>query len=83
MIKRIRAIVRQLDAPDWHTRDAAQSQLVSIGPPVMSVLRQLRPDTPTEAAQRIDLVLDRLTADLNKNTAPSSIDDGATIPILR
>ena len=76
MIKRIRAIVRQLDAPDWHTRDAAQSQLVAIGPPVMSVLRQLKPGTPTEAAQRIDLILDRLTDELNTKSAPPAVLPG-------
>lgn len=84
MIKRIRAVVRQLDAPDWHTRDAAQAQLVAIGPPVMSVLRQLKPTTPTEAAQRIDLILDRLTDELTRNTATAPTPtDGALPPMLR
>jgi hypothetical protein len=68
MIRRIRAIVRQLDADDWRTRDAAQAQLVAVGPPALSVLRQLRPTVPIEAAQRITQILDRLTQQLDQST---------------
>jgi len=68
MIGRIRAIARQLDADDWRTRDAAQAQLLAVGPPVLSVLRELRPTAPVEAAQRIAQVVDRLSRQLDQNT---------------
>jgi hypothetical protein len=85
MISKIRAIVRRLDADDWRTRDAAQAQLVAIGPPVMSVLRQLQPSAPTEAARRIDLILDRLSRELDTKSSPPAPDasDLPPIPMLR
>jgi hypothetical protein len=95
MIRRIRAIVRQLDADDWRTRDAAQAQLVAVGPPALAVLRQLRPTAPAEAAQRITQVLDRLTQQMDQTgktpptlgTFDTSGDilpvDAPPVPVLR
>jgi hypothetical protein len=77
VIRRIRAIARQLDADDWHARDAAQRELFAIGPPVMSVLRQLQPAAPAEAAQRMELIIDRLGRELDRNRKPPiDVDDG-------
>jgi hypothetical protein len=76
MVAKIRAIVRELDAEDWRTRDTAQARLVAIGPPVMSVLRQLQPTAPAEAARRIELIVDRLSAELNKQSeTPTPTDE--------
>lgn len=84
MIRRIRAIVRQLDADDWRARDAAQAQLVAVGPPVLGVLRQLRPTVPIESAQRITQILGRLTQQLDQNAktppTPGTFDTSGDIP---
>jgi hypothetical protein len=61
VIRQIREVARQLDSDDWRTRDRAQSRLLALGPPVMSVLKQLQPTAPAEVAQRIDLIVIRLT----------------------
>jgi hypothetical protein len=64
MAKRIRAIVRELDADDWHTRDRAHGRILSIGPPAISILKQLRSGCHPEGRQRIDLILQNLTMQL-------------------
>jgi hypothetical protein len=75
MIRRIHSIVRQLDADDWRTRDAAQAQLLAVGPPVLGVLRQLRPTVPVEAAQRITQIVDCLTRQLDQTgKTPPTLD---------
>ena len=53
-------ILKQLNAEDWHERDRAQAQLLSMGPVASSVLKKLRENQPPEAQQRIDTVLREL-----------------------
>jgi hypothetical protein len=81
VIERIRQVAKDLDADDWKVRDRAQSQILAIGPPVMSVLSELRPKAPAEAAQRIEVILNRLSRQLEKaalgtGMAPAPDDDG-------
>jgi len=57
VVKRIKAVVAELNADDWKARDAAARQLASIGPASAAVLRELRDDQPPEVRQRIDHVL--------------------------
>lgn len=60
MVERIKTIVQQLGADDWKDRERAETQLVNMGPSVMGVLKQLRPDVGPEAQQRIDSILKQL-----------------------
>lgn len=60
MLDRIKAVVADLNAEDWKARDRAEAQLVSMGPSVVGVLKQLRESQPPEAQQRIDSVLKQL-----------------------
>lgn len=57
MVEKIKATVAQLNADDWKARDRAEAELTSMGPVVISVLKQLRAAQPPEAQQRIDQVL--------------------------
>ncbi|WP_428938740.1 hypothetical protein [Fontivita pretiosa] len=60
MVDRIKAIVAELSADDWRTRERAEAQLVSMGSGVISVLKELAPAQPPEAQQRIESVLKQL-----------------------
>lgn len=60
MRRQIEQVVVDLDAEDWRLRDRAQAQLVSMGPAVIGLLRELRTSQPPEAQQRIDQVLDEI-----------------------
>lgn len=60
MIERIKAIVADLNADDWKQRDAAEKQLVDIGPGVVATLKAMRDKQTPEAQQRIDSVLKQL-----------------------
>lgn len=68
IIEQIRRIARDLDADQWKLRDAAQTKILEVGPPALSVLKQLRPGAAAEAGQRIDLIMNRLTDELEKST---------------
>jgi hypothetical protein len=60
MMDRIKAIVADLNADDWKQRDAAEEQLVKLGPGVGGTLKAMRDQQPPEAQQRIDSVLKKL-----------------------
>jgi hypothetical protein len=60
MIDRIKSVVADLSADDWKQRERAEAQLVSMGPVVASVLKDLSASQPPEAQQRIDSVLKQL-----------------------
>jgi hypothetical protein len=84
--QRIRVIAKDLDADDWQTRERAHSQILSVGPPAISVLQQLRPTQATEARQRIDLILQSLSLELrprDQNPLQGAFDsDGQDAVIL-
>jgi hypothetical protein len=69
MIERIKAIVADLNADDWKQRDAAEKQLVNIGPGVAATLKGMRDKQTPEAQQRIDSVLKQLEKAGAKETA--------------
>ena len=56
-VERMKAVVAELNAEDWKTRDRAAGQLASMGPASASVLRELRDGQPPEVRQRIDQIL--------------------------
>lgn len=60
MLEQIQKVVADLNAQDWKQRDLAESQLVSMGPSVAAVLKQVRANQPAEAQQRIDSVLKQI-----------------------
>jgi hypothetical protein len=76
MVERIRQIARDLDNEDWRLRDRAQRQIMTIGPSVMSVLRQIQPSAPPEASQRIELMLHRLARELENPGNGVGMPDG-------
>jgi hypothetical protein len=83
MALRIRNVAKELDADDWATRDRAHAHLLSIGPPAMAVLKQVRPSATPEGKQRIDLLLQSLTAQLNipgQDTPTAYDSDGHDVP---
>ena len=57
VVERIKAVVADLNADDWKTRDRAAAQLASIGAASASVLKELRDGQPPEVRQRIDRIL--------------------------
>jgi hypothetical protein len=60
MIERIKSVVAELSADDWKQREHAEQQLVSMGPAVVGVLKDLSGSQSPEAQQRIDSVLKQL-----------------------
>ena len=57
MRDKVQQLVKDLDADDWQARDAAEKELVKLGPAVGGTLRAARDKQPPEAQQRIDAVL--------------------------
>jgi hypothetical protein len=92
MVERIKQVARDLDSDDWRVRDRAQSQILAVGPPAMSVLKQIQPTAPAETSQRIDLIISRLSSELEKRSGPTPASgDGGDVgeidrqgqPVLR
>ncbi len=57
VIEKIKTTVGQLNNDDWKLRDKAEAELTSMGTVVIGVLKQMRPNQPPEAQQRIDQIL--------------------------
>jgi hypothetical protein len=76
MVERIKQVARDLDSDDWRVRDRAQSQILAVGPPAMSVLKQIQPTAPAETSQRIDLIISRLSSELEKRSGPTPASGG-------
>lgn len=61
MVERIKKIVEtDLTNEDWHVRDRARAQLLSMGPNIGAVLKQMRDQQPPEAQKTIDVILSEL-----------------------
>ncbi len=60
MQAKVQQLVKDLDADDWQARDAAEKELVKLGPAVGGTLKAARDKQPPEAQQRIDAVLRQL-----------------------
>ena len=60
MQAKVQQLVKDLDADDWQARDAAEKELVKLGPAVGGTLKAVRDKQPPEAQQRIDAVLRQL-----------------------
>ncbi len=71
VLERIRSVVAELSAEDWKQRDRAEAQLISMGPSVGGVLREMQSSLPPEAQQRIDSVLKQLNGDSSAPSAPA------------
>jgi hypothetical protein len=72
MAERIRAVVSELSAQDWKQREAAEAQLVSMGPAVAVILKELRNAQSPEAQQRIESVLKQLEKQQQGSAAPEA-----------
>ena len=71
VVESIKSLVGELNSDDWKARDAAQEKLITMGPVVISTIKQIRGAQPPEAQQRIDLVLKQLEKDI-KTTKPAA-----------
>ncbi|MGA2583616.1 MAG: hypothetical protein ABSG31_10100 [Tepidisphaeraceae bacterium] len=60
-VDKIKSLVADLSADDWSKRETAQAALESMGPAVLSVLRDLRPTSPPETQDRMDAIAKELT----------------------
>ena len=60
ILEKIKSLVGDLNADDWKARDAAEQQLVKLGPGVIGTLKDMRDQQPPEAQQRIDSVMKQL-----------------------
>jgi hypothetical protein len=74
MVEKVKLVVEKLNADDWKARDEAQKQLTAMGAPIAPLLKQMRPNQPPEAQQRIDDVLQSFKGPLPgaTNAAPEN-----------
>ena len=80
MVENIKKIVQtDLGNEDWHVRDRARTQLLSMGPAVASVLKQMRDSQPPEAQKTIDVVLSELEKQRKAQNTPGA---AAPAPII-
>ncbi len=66
IIQRIHQVARDLDADEFRQREWAQEQILSIGPSVLSILKQIQKTAPPEAVRRIEVITLKLTRELEK-----------------
>ena len=59
-VEKARAAIEQLGDDDWKRREAAEADLVAMGPPVVAVLDEAIAGQPPEAQQRLRAILKRL-----------------------
>jgi hypothetical protein len=71
VIDKIKSLVADLSADDWKARDQAETSIESLGNSVISVLRDLRPDQPPEAQERIDAIIKQLSSGSGPGGAPA------------
>jgi hypothetical protein len=76
MVDKIKAIAVDLSADDWKQRDEAEASLESLGSPVIGVLKDLRPNEPPEAQERIDAIIKQLSGSDSGNKPPSDPGGG-------
>ena len=70
MVRRIHEMARALDDRSWNIRRQAQDEILSIGVPAIAVLKQLQPTAPVEAGQRIALIIEDLSSELESRKTP-------------
>jgi len=83
-VQRIKAVVAELNADDWKSRDRAAAQLAALGPAAAGVLRGMRDGQPPEVRQRIDQILASFeaagAARPARQTPPVAVDGDAVQP---
>jgi hypothetical protein len=70
IVERIEQMAHRLDDQSWHTRRAAQDQILAVGVPAIAVLKRLQPSAPLESSQRITLIIRQLSEDLEAKKVP-------------
>jgi len=79
MVERIKKVVEtDLTSEDWHVRDRARAQLMSMGPAVAAVLKQVRDQQSPEAQKTIDIILAELEKQRKSNKTGGT--GGAAMP---
>jgi hypothetical protein len=71
MADKIRGLVADLGADDYHRRERAEAALAAIGPSVRRTLKDLKPAQPPEAQQRIDSILKQVDGKPDRSTGPA------------
>ncbi len=76
------ALIDQLGANSFQSREAAMSQLLQIGPVALTALRSVDTSSDPELKQRIDVIAERLSNDdfEGRVAAFLALDPGATLP---
>jgi hypothetical protein len=72
IVEKIKTEVANLGADDWKERDRAQASLISMGPSVMAVIKNMRDAQSPEAQQRIDAIVKELSKQVGKKSEPVS-----------
>ena len=80
IVKRIEALVAELNADDWKQRKAAEATLLTMGEGISTTLKQLRDTQPPEAQQRIDSILKQLS---KSPPAPANPPAGVVAPRIQ
>lgn len=65
----VRSLLRELDAPQKSTRDAAEQKLIELGPAILELLPETRPGQSAELAMRVG----RIRLELLKSRAAANL----------
>ncbi|MBL9081497.1 MAG: hypothetical protein JNK76_06810 [Planctomycetales bacterium] len=66
----VRSLLRELDAPQKSTRDAAEIKLIELGPAALDALETL----PVDASAELTLRVNRVRTELHRRRASTSLD---------
>lgn len=71
---KVKALVRQLDAPEQAKREAAEKELIALGPDVLALLPDITPRTPAEVRNRLTRVRNALSkVEIEAATKPALV----------
>src|SRR5262245_23670914 len=74
LAKKVTALVKQLDSNQQAQREAAEKELVALGPDVLPLLPALTPRTPAEVRNRLTRVRNALVkAEVEAATKPATV----------
>jgi hypothetical protein len=74
LMAKVKALTRQLDAPQQAQREAAEKELIALGPDVLTLLPDITPRTPAEVRNRLTRVRNALMkAEIEAATKPTLV----------
>ena len=83
MVEKIKSFIADLNADDWKQRDRAQAALIGMGSVAAGPLREMRIKQPPEAQRAIDIILQKLEEQRQKEKTPlgASTTPAPAIPV--